>query len=53
MRSVLRGRAAILPLIAVAACTSGDKSATADSATDSSPQATSGAATGSASVSLR
>ncbi|HMG13354.1 MAG TPA: hypothetical protein VK571_09270, partial [Gemmatimonadaceae bacterium] len=47
----LRGHAAILPLIAVAACSSGDKSAGADSTTGSDPQVTSSAATGLASVS--
>src|SRR5258706_1364759 len=51
MRRVLRESAVILPLVAVAACTSGNKSASADSSSSSDPQATSVAATGTASVS--
>jgi len=51
MKRVLRGRAAILPLIALAACSGGDKSAAADSTSSSGPQATLSAATGTGSVS--
>src|ERR1700693_204255 len=51
MRRVLRERAALLPLGAVAACANGNKSASADSSSSSGPQATSVAATGTASVS--
>ena len=51
MKRVLRGRAAILPLIVVAACSGGDTGAAADSTSSSGPQATSSAATGTASVS--
>ena len=51
MRRVLHGCATILPLIVVAACTGGNKSASADSSSSSGPQATSVAATGTASVS--
>jgi lanthanide-dependent methanol dehydrogenase len=42
---------AILPLVALAACSSGEKTAATDSASSSGPQATSSAATGTASVS--
>src|SRR5450759_5945714 len=51
MRRFLHGRAALLPLIAVAACTGGNKSTADDSTSSSGPKATSVAATGTASVS--
>jgi hypothetical protein len=51
MGRVLRRRVAILPLIAVAACISGEKGASADSSASMDPQVTSSAATGTASVS--
>ena len=51
MGRVLGARAAILPLIAVTACTSGEKGASADSSSRLDPQVTSSAATGTALVS--
>ncbi|HMH25377.1 MAG TPA: hypothetical protein VK542_02195, partial [Gemmatimonadaceae bacterium] len=51
MSRVLSARWPILPLAAVVACSSGEKTAATDSASSSGPQATSSAATGTASVS--
>ena len=51
MSRVLRACKAILPLLALAACSSGEKTAATDSASTSGPLATSSAATGTASVS--
>src|SRR5882757_10116810 len=51
MSRVLRAYTAILPLVVLAGCSSGEKTAATDSASTSGPQATSSAATGTASVS--